>query len=294
MLTLVAAERSTVLSPKSTRSPPRTPALTLFSTLSCFPLACSDALSAFSIRASVADSSGSAEVTVTVRRPEWAWVRVKKSARTEGVRGSRAFWERTERRLVVICETAGRRRFPVQRKRARESLMQGWVGRLEKMVLRGWMSRARGWKVGGRDRSAEVGCQRETSAPLRWFKTTATALRTSEALGSLETTALMPASRSEAVRVGLPDLRYRGGSFRRRAERTQRREGSKQVKGAKQAGQISLQPSRSSDSPFALDPFQAASESKCGGDGRRRSQREGNGPKKTTLLSLAAMSLLMA
>lgn len=125
LLTLVAAERSTVLSPKSTRSPPRTPALTLFSTLSCFPLACSDALSAFSIRASVADSSGSAEVTVTVRRPEWAWVRVKKSARTEGVRGRRAFWERTERRLVVICETVGRRRFPVQEKRARKALVQG-------------------------------------------------------------------------------------------------------------------------------------------------------------------------
>lgn len=110
----------------------------------------------------------------------------------------------------------------------------------------------------------------------------------------METTALMPASRSEAVRVGLPDLRFRGGSFRRRAERTQRRERSKQVKGAKQAGQISSQPSRASDSPFALDPFQAASESKCEGDGRRRSQGEENGPKKTTLLSLAAMSLLMA
>lgn len=76
--------------------------LTLFSTLSVLPLACSDALSAFSIRWSVADSSGADDVTVTVRRPEWAEVRVKKSARTAGVSGRRALDERTLRRLEVI------------------------------------------------------------------------------------------------------------------------------------------------------------------------------------------------
>jgi len=102
LLTRLAALRSTVLSPKSMMRPPRMLSLTLFSTLSVLPLACSDALSAFSIRWSVADSSGADEVTVTVRRPEWAEVRVKKSVRTAGVRGSRALDERTLRRLEVI------------------------------------------------------------------------------------------------------------------------------------------------------------------------------------------------
>lgn len=103
LLTRLAALRSTVLSPKSMMRPPRMLSLTLFSTLSVLPLACSDALSAFSIRWRIADSSGADEVTVTVRRPLWAEVRVKKSVRTAGVRGRRALDERTLRRLVVIC-----------------------------------------------------------------------------------------------------------------------------------------------------------------------------------------------
>lgn len=98
-LTRVAAEASMVLSPMSTRRPPRTDGLTLLVKVKVLPSANGDPFKAFSMRVMVLESRDSAEVTTTSSSPRYADMSWLKSAKTLGAEERRPFSERTLRRL---------------------------------------------------------------------------------------------------------------------------------------------------------------------------------------------------